>query len=131
MPLRLPLSASAEDFLAENHLGTLVTHRPDGTPHVTPVRFTWDGDAGLARVMTARTRRKTRNVLAGPGGRVAVCQVAGPHWITLEGTATVSDDPLRVREGVRRYAKRYWSPPPEPPGLVVIEVAVERVMGLY
>ncbi|MGV9568339.1 pyridoxamine 5'-phosphate oxidase family protein [Streptomyces nigra] len=130
MPTSPRLSSAAEDFLAENQLCTFTTLRPDGSPHVTPVRFTWDGEAGLARVMTAVTRRKARNVLAAPGGRVSLCQTAGPRWITLEGTATVSDDPVRVQEGVRRYAKRYWSSPPEPPGLVVIEIDVDRVLGL-
>ncbi|MEU8590488.1 TIGR03618 family F420-dependent PPOX class oxidoreductase [Streptomyces sp. NPDC048664] len=128
----LLLSATAEDFLAENHLCTLTTLRPDGTPHVAPVRFTWDGEAGLARVMTTVTRRKARNLLAGGGaGRAAVCQVVGGRWITLEGPAAVVTDPARVAEGVRRYAKRYWSPPPQPPGLAVVEIRVERVMGLY
>ena len=130
MPTSPRLSSAAEDFLAENQLCAFTTLRPDGSPHVTPVRFTWDGEAGLARVMTAVTRRKARNVLAAPGGRVSLCQTAGPRWITLEGTATVHDDPLRVQEGVRRYAKRYWSSPPEPPGLVVIEIDVDRVLGL-
>jgi PPOX class probable F420-dependent enzyme len=130
MPTSLRLSSAAEDFLAGNHLCTFTTIRPDGSPHVTPVRFTWDGEAGLARVMTAVTRRKARNLLAAPGSRVALCQTVGPNWITLEGTAVVSEDPLRVQEGVRQYAKRYWTPPPAPPGLVVIEVAVDRVLGL-
>ncbi|MCX4591806.1 TIGR03618 family F420-dependent PPOX class oxidoreductase [Streptomyces sp. NBC_01549] len=129
--MSLPLSAPAEAFLAENHLCTLTTLRPDGSPHVAPVRFTWDADAGLARVMTAASRQKARNLLTRPGSRVAVCQAAGHRWITLEGTATVSTDPQRVVEGARRYAKRYWCPPPDPPGLVVIEIAVDRAMGLY
>ncbi|WP_067481859.1 pyridoxamine 5'-phosphate oxidase family protein [Actinomadura hibisca] len=124
------LSPAADAFLAENHLCTLTTLRPDGSPHVTPVRFTWDGEAGLARVMTAATRRKAKNLLAAPGGRVTLCQTAGPNWISLEGHATVVSDPARVREGARHYAKRYWSPPPQPPGLVVIEIEVDRVMGL-
>jgi hypothetical protein len=81
-------------------------------------------------VMTVATRRKARNLLAGPGGRASVCQVVGPRWITLEGPATVSDDPRRVAEGAWRYARRYCSPPPNPPGLVVIEIAVDRVLGL-
>lgn len=130
MPTSPRLSSAAEDFLAENQLCTFTTLRPDGSPHVTPVRFTWDGEAGLARVMTAVNRRKARNVLAAPGARVALCQTVGGRWLTLEGTARVHDDPVRVMEGARRYAKRYWSPPPEPPGLVVIEVEVDRVLGL-
>ncbi|WP_284734237.1 hypothetical protein [Actinomadura sp. NEAU-AAG7] len=43
----------------------------------------------------------------------------------------MSDDPARVLEGTWRYAERYRSPPPEPPGLVVIEIEVDRVMGLF
>lgn len=125
----LRLNPTAEKFLAENHICTLTTVRPDGTPHVAPVRFTWDPVSGLARVMTVGTRAKARNVRV--SGRAAVCQSAGPRWITLEGSAVVSDDPGRVAEGMHRYTRRYWSPPPQFPGLVVIEIRVDRVMGLY
>jgi PPOX class probable F420-dependent enzyme len=125
------LAPSAEAFLAENHLGTFITIRPDGSPHAAPVRFTWDPEAQRARVMTMATRSKVRNVLAQPGGRASICQVDGRRWITVEGTALVSDDPARVVEGIGRYAARYGSRPPHPPGLVVIEVSVDRVMGLY
>lgn len=122
--------AALEAFLAEPHVATLTTLRPDGSPHVVAVRFTWDGEARLARVMTVASSRKARNLLAAPGSRAALCQVAGFTWVTLEGTAAVSEDPGRVAEGVRRYAKRYWSPPPEPPDRVVIEIAVDRVLRL-
>lgn len=124
------VTPSVEAFLAEPHLATLTTLRPDGTPHVVAVRFTWDARSGLARVMTVRDSRKVRNVLAAPGGRAALCQVAGFKWVTLEGAATVSEDPVRVTEGARRYAARYLSPPPNPPGRVVVEIAVDRVMSL-
>jgi F420H(2)-dependent biliverdin reductase len=56
--------------------------------------------------------------------------VAGFRWVTLEGTATVSAAPARVAEGVRRYTERYGSPPPDPPGRVVIEIAVDHLMKL-
>ncbi|KAA2258065.1 PPOX class F420-dependent oxidoreductase [Solihabitans fulvus] len=130
LSLPLPLSASVETFLTEPHLATLTTFRPDGSPHVVAVRFTWDGAAGLARVLTVASSRKARNLLAAPGSRAALCQVAGFRWITLEGTATVSDDPARVADGARRYARRYQSPPPNPPGRVVVEIAVDRAMNL-
>jgi hypothetical protein len=53
--MSLSLPESAEAFLTENHVCTLTTIRPDGSPHVAPVRFTWD--AGVARVMTAASRQ--------------------------------------------------------------------------
>jgi F420H(2)-dependent biliverdin reductase len=117
-----------EDFLARPDVATLSTLRPDGTVHVAPVRFTWDGAARMARVLTVVTSRKARNLV--DGGHAALCQVAGFRWITLEGAAVVSAVPARVDEGVRRYAERYGSPPPEPPGRVVIEIAVDRVTKL-
>jgi PPOX class probable F420-dependent enzyme len=130
MPLPSPLPDSYEKFLAEPHLATMTTLRPDGSPHVVAVRFTWDRAGALARILTIASTRKARNLLATSGGRVALCQPDGFRWITLEGAATVTDDPRRVAEGVRRYTGRYGSPPPAPPGRVVIEVAVDRVTGL-
>lgn len=118
-----------EAFLAERRVATLTTLRPDGSPHLVAVRFTWDGRTRLARVLTVASSRKARNLAAG-GGRAALCQVAGFRWVTLEGTATVSADPLRVGEGVRRYTERFQSPPPDPPGRVVVEIAVDRIMKL-
>lgn len=124
------LAGWIEAVLQDNHTATFTTLRPDGTPHVAPVRFSWDGGSGLARVLTVATSRKARNLLAAPGGRVALCQVMGFRWVTLEGPATVTDDPVRLDEGVKRYAARYRQLPPEPPGRVVIEVAVDRVLSL-
>ena len=129
-PSPVALSDPVRAFLTAPHVGALTTLRPDGTPHVAAVRFTWDQEAGLARVMTVRSTRKARNVLAVPGARAALCQIDGFTWVTLEGTAEVSDDPGRVAEGVRRYAQRYWSAPPAPPGRVVLEIAVDRVLSL-
>lgn len=128
---RLPVGTAAgvAGFLTEPHVATLTTLRPDGSPHVVAVRFTWDEAAGLARVLTVGSTRKARN-LAGQGGRVALCQAVGFRWVTLEGVATVHDVPHRVSEGVRRYAERYGGPPPHPPGRVVIEIAVDRITQL-
>ncbi|MGW0591830.1 pyridoxamine 5'-phosphate oxidase family protein [Streptosporangium sp. NPDC002607] len=124
------MSRSVEDFLAEPHVATLTTSRFDGSPHVVAVRFTWDGQARLARVLTVGTTRKARNLIAGPGGRAALCQAVGFRWVTLEGLATVHDAPGRVAEGARRYTARYGAPPPAPPGRVVIEIAVDRITRL-
>ncbi|GAA2213723.1 TIGR03618 family F420-dependent PPOX class oxidoreductase [Nonomuraea monospora] len=150
--VRLP--RAARDFLAEPSVATLTTLRPDGSPHVVPVRFTWDRKSGLARVLTVATSRKARNLTttrvtpaayvspagptspaalttpATPGGRAALCQVAGFRWLTLEGPATLSQDPSRIAEATTRYTHRYLSPPPAPPDRVVIEIAVDRFLHL-
>ena len=120
------LSPAALQFLTERHLATFSTVRSDGSPHVVAVGFTWDPETGLARVITDGGSRKAAHVRA--GSRAAVAQVDGPRWMSLEGPATVSDDPLRVADAVRRYAGRYRVPR-ENPTRVVIEIAVERVLG--
>ncbi|MBC7677743.1 MAG: TIGR03618 family F420-dependent PPOX class oxidoreductase [Pseudorhodobacter sp.] len=124
-PAALPGEVQA--FLVERHLATLTTLRPDGTPHVVAVGFTWDADAGLVRVITSGTSRKVAHVRAG-SARAVVAQVGGPRWLALEGVPVVSDDPDRVAEAVRRYASRYRQPGVNP-ARVVIEIAVDRVLG--
>ncbi|MER5432058.1 TIGR03618 family F420-dependent PPOX class oxidoreductase [Streptomyces sp. NPDC002588] len=118
-------------FWSERHLCTLTTPRPDGSPHVVPVGVTYDPERRLARVIADKASRKVRNVLAaGPeGARVAVCQVDGRRWATLEGRARVRTKPEEVGEAERRYAERYGRTPRVNPGRVVIEIEVGRVMG--
>jgi len=118
-------------FWRERHLCTLTTPRPDGSPHVVPVGVTYDPEAGLARVITNGSSAKARYVrAAGPeGARVAVCQVDGRRWATLEGRAYVRTEPERVAEAVRRYAERYERTPAPNPARVVIEIELTRAMG--
>jgi PPOX class probable F420-dependent enzyme len=125
-PAALPDDVLA--FTTERHLATLTTLRPDGSPHVVAVGFTWDPAARLARVITFAPSRKARNLRAAPGSRAVVCQVDGGRWLSFEGPATVTDDPDRVAEAVRRYAERYRMPG-ERPDRVAIEIAVDRVLG--
>jgi F420H(2)-dependent biliverdin reductase len=102
-----PLSAAIETFLADRHIATLTTLRPDGTPHVVPVSFSWDSETRRVRILAGIESRKVKNLITAPESRVAVCQADGRVWVTLEGTATVSEDPGRVAEGRRRYIERY------------------------
>jgi PPOX class probable F420-dependent enzyme len=120
------LTGSALTFLRERHLATLTSLRPDGSPHVVPVGFTWDAEAGLARIITDGGSVKAR--LARAGGSSALCQVDGARWLTLEGTCVVSADPVRVADAVRRYAERYRTPRVNP-NRVVIEVSVDAVLA--
>ena len=115
-------------FLTERHLATLTTLRADGTPHVVAVGFTWDHDAGIARVITWDTSRKHRNVAERPDGRAVVCQVDGRRWLALEGPATAATDPEACREAEARYAQRYREPKSRP-DRSVIEIRVDRILG--
>lgn len=123
------VGASGElvEFWTERRVCTLVTLRRDGTPHVVPVGATLDAAAGLVRVICSSGSQKARNVRA--TGIAVVSQVDGRRWSTLEGTAVVREDPESVAEAERRYAARY-RPPRLNPERVVVEISVDRVLGL-
>jgi len=114
------------DFVRARHLATLTTLRPDGTPHVVPVAFTWDAARGLARVTTHRGSVKVRNATGGV--RAALCQVEGLRWLTLEGTARVSEEHDEIARAVAAYAERYRELEPNPERVVLL-LEVDRVMG--
>ncbi|SDG68953.1 pyridoxamine 5'-phosphate oxidase family protein [Klenkia brasiliensis] len=126
---RPEFSDDLRTFFTERHLATLTTLRADGSPHVVPVGVTLDPATATARVITSGTSVKARHVRAAGGtARVAVCSVDGRRWVTLEGTATVREDPASVADAVARYAARYRQPR-ENPARVVLEIAVDRVLG--
>lgn len=120
------LSPAILEFVRERHLATLTTLRADGSPHVVPVGFTFDPTRSVVRVITWATSVKTGH--ARLGGRAAVSQVDGGRWLTFEGVVTVTDDPDAVADAVAAYAERY-RPPKERADRVVIEIAVDRVLG--
>jgi PPOX class probable F420-dependent enzyme len=120
-------SVALREFWTERHLCTLTTLRADGSPHVVAVGATLDPVTGIARVITDGASAKVRHVLRGQQ-RVAICQVEGARWSTVEGFAVIRDDPEAVADAERRYAERYRTPRPNPTR-VVIEVKVTRVLG--
>jgi len=116
-------------FVTERHLATLTTLRPDSSPHVVPVGFTWDAELGAARVTTRDGSAKVRNIeAAGDGARAAICQVDGGRWLTFEGAISVVRDADEVAEAMRRYARRYRELSPDP-RRIVLRLVVDRVMG--
>lgn len=113
-------------FLREYHLASLTTMRPDGSPHVVPVGFSYDETEQVVRIITFPASMKFKNAMR--GGRAVVSQVDGGRWLTLEGTVSAVTDAHRVQLAVDGYAARY-RPPGERDDRVSIEIAVDRVMG--
>ena len=130
MPTYSPtdLPTEALTFLSEYHLATLTVLKPDGSPQVTPVGFTYDPELGLLRIISWLDSWKTKHLMAGHDDRVAVSSVDGGRWLTFYGTAVPTTEPDRISEGVRLYAERYRTPK-DRDDRVVIEVAVTRVIG--
>ena len=59
---------------------------------------------------------------------MAVCQVDGASWTTLEVTAVVCDDATEVPDAAECYTPRFRQPR-ENPARVVLEILVDRVLG--
>jgi PPOX class probable F420-dependent enzyme len=120
-------SPALQEFWTERHLCTLTTLRADGSPHVVAVGATIDFERSLLRVISSATSAHVRHVRRGQQ-RVAVCQVDGPRWSTVEGLAVATAEPADVAEAERRYAKRYREPRPNP-ARVAIVVTITRILG--
>ena len=117
------------EFWRERHLCSVTTLRVDGSPHVVPMGIVARprGRPRLGRSPPA-PRRRSRTCARGTDPRVAVNQVDGRRWSTLEGVAEVRDDPESVAEAVRRYAERYRQPR-ENPARVALRIEVTRTLG--
>ena len=84
----------------------LATVRPDGRPHVAPVWFDLDGDELV--FMTGHDTVKGRAIRR--DGRVCLCvdDERPPFaFVTIEGIATVSEDPAELRYWATRIGGRY------------------------
>ena len=117
------------DFLAERHLATLSLIVGADEVHVTPVGFTWDDDAGIARIITFAASKKTRLLEAAGTLPAALCQVDGGRWLALHGPATVTAEPDVCADAVRRYGERYRPPKDRGPDRRTIEISIERILG--
>ena len=128
MPRTHELTGEHLEFWRERHLCTVTTLRRDGSPHVVPMGIVVDPETSTAWGITSRTSQKVANLRAGADPRVAVCQVDGRRWSTVEGTAEVLDDEASVAEAVRRYAERYRQPR-ENPDRVALRITLTKVIG--
>jgi PPOX class probable F420-dependent enzyme len=118
------ITDSALAFLAEYHLATLSTIGRNGRIHAVPVGFTVED--GVVRVIGSRGSQKFVN--ASRNGRASICSVDGMRWISFEGPARVLEESDAVARAVALYTARY-RPPRENPQRVVLEIAIERVLG--
>jgi len=91
-------------FLNERWVARVATLRKDGSPHVTPVWYAWDGMKFI--IVTRRDRLKYRNI--GRDNRVALC-IDKPEpptkGVLVEGKAEATEGDLRrwMKKVIARY----------------------------
>lgn len=92
------------------HLGTI---RPDGSPQVNPMWFSWDGE--FVRFTNTVTRQKYRNVQADPRVSFSIIDPEQPlHYLEVRGTVE-RIDPDPTGAFYVELARRYGLPDPTAP----------------
>jgi PPOX class probable F420-dependent enzyme len=93
----------AREFLRANHRAVMATTRRDGTPQMSPIAVTVDGD-GFAVVSTRETAMKVKNLRRDP--RAWICVIPdsfyGGPFIQIEGDVTIVPLP-EAMEGLVDY----------------------------
>jgi PPOX class probable F420-dependent enzyme len=103
-------TAELETFLGQafpTPLGVVGTLRRDGSPHLVPVWFRWDGAA--IRIWTIEERAWVRNLIRDPRTAFSVQTFEAPYpAVVMRGTATVAtaDDSATMDE-IRAITRRY------------------------
>ena len=97
-----------ERFLQQEPIVWLSSVRPDGTPHIVPIWFWWDGEALL--VFSKPDAQKVRNLRARPSAMLALGDADEDFDIgLLEGRAEILDRPtaeVMPLEHLEKYADR-------------------------
>jgi PPOX class probable F420-dependent enzyme len=84
--------ARLDRFLAKEPVVWLSTVRPDGTPHLVPIWFTWDGTSLL--VFSKPEAQKVRNLRAHPVAMLALGEPEDDFDVALaEARVELSDGP--------------------------------------
>jgi PPOX class probable F420-dependent enzyme len=128
----LPWSWAARK-LADGRNYWLVTASAAGRPHALPVWAVWDDDEQRLAFSCGPRSRKARNLAANPQVVVAVDDTV--ECLSLEGRATVLEQPERREEWAARYVAKYRLLSPElDAGFVlanlVVEVVPERALAV-
>jgi PPOX class probable F420-dependent enzyme len=107
---RLSLAECLDFLRSPVRPALLATVRQNGTPHVVPVWYDLDHD-GTILFNTGRDTVKGRAIRG--TGRVALCvqDEAPPYaFVTVEGAASVSEEPGELRAWAARIGGRYMGP---------------------
>ena len=123
------------EFLENPRLADLATVRPDGSPHVAPVWYDYDGT--VFRVLVDPTAIKIRNARRNDRVAMSIPTHEPPYaYVLVNGTAKISEEeywPLLQRMSVRYLGKeegeRYARKTYEDLKFVVLTVTPSRVTG--
>jgi general stress protein 26 len=131
---RLVLRATVEDMtthddqldtvaeiMKDTRIAVLTYLAEDGSLVSTPMGTQEFEDPGTVWFLTERDTDKVRAILADP--RVNVAYASGEGWVSLTGTARVSDDRAKLKQLWDLSAGAFMSGGPEDESNVLLEVS--------
>jgi PPOX class probable F420-dependent enzyme len=93
----------SRNFVREHHHAVMLTYRRDGTPQLSPVACTVDGE-GRVVISTRETAMKAKNLQRDP--RVVLCVLSDGFfgdWVQVEGRAEIVHLPEALEPLVDYY----------------------------
>ncbi|MXY45607.1 MAG: PPOX class F420-dependent oxidoreductase [Chloroflexi bacterium] len=109
------------EYLKLPMIADLATVNPDGSPHVAPVWFRWDGD--VVKVFTQTTAVKVRNIRNDARVSMAVSKQDAPYgYVIVSGTGEISNE--GIPDEVRAMAIHYKG---EEEGEIYIQQAMREM----
>lgn len=109
------------EYLKMPMIADLATVNPDGSPHVAPVWFRWDGE--VVKVFTQTTAVKVRNIRNDPRVSMAVSKQDAPYgYVIVNGAAQISNE--GIPDEVRAMAIHYKG---EEEGEIYIQQALREM----
>ena len=91
-------------YLSEPRIADLATINPDGSPHIAPVWYRYDG--AVVKVFSQHTAVKLRNIRHDPRVALSIATHSEPYgYVIVSGTAAISDE--GIPDEVRQMAIHY------------------------
>ncbi|CAI8008029.1 hypothetical protein GBAR_LOCUS5563 [Geodia barretti] len=110
-----------DEYLSRPMIADLASLNPDGSPHVAPVWFRWDGE--VVKVFTQTTAVKVRNIRQDARVAVSVATQEAPYgYVIVNGTAVISSE--GIPDEVRAMAIHYKG---EVEGEIYIQQALQEM----
>lgn len=118
------LLAAAREMMIQARICSFVTIDAAGFPHARAMdAFPPDGGM-VVRMGTARHTRKVAEILKNPKVALYYAHPKGYGYVSLYGTARISDDPAETTKWWKEEWARFY---PQKKGFVVIEVTPARL----
>src|ERR1700727_1959393 len=115
-----------EAFLAEPRNVIVVGIRKDGSPHVSPNCFFWDGERFY--VSTTRPRVKYRIFSRDPRVELVVDDATGHRYVALSGTVEILEDVKATLPRFRAIREKHGREVPPDDTLAADLIADDRVL---